>query len=538
MKRNDEYSHTEKKIINNLSQDYINTKEKKSRFVLLYENSLIHNKKMDLLRAKNFYNKKEKMIPVISKKAQEINRPKELFYKRLYNANLYKNNKISLKKNNKKKENQKKKETNEKNKNKTKSNVIIFDDSSVKNDDDNKNNKNDDNEEESLYIINDRKKNEEHKKLYKSPKKKSISFLFKPEINKKSKKIAEKIKTKSKERLLSLSVTEKNNLKNIMEKREIEKNKKLKEENEKKLFKENNNKYIPNVKNNKRKWIDNLYEKGIKSMREKEEKTKNEKLKKEKEYLQYSYSPIINRNSSYMNVFKRKNNTINTSKNLNNSKYKINNSDIYERHTKWKNLIEAKKNKLKNNLENKKLNDSDYCFSPNLNKSVMETDISFIGKNIIEYETFLDKYNYSKFRKKLDTINYKRMNIPPKQIYKKKLVVEFVSECDSNCQTNFGTNKLTLDKRPINEIHKNREKLKINDFFERNVKLQSNRFFKDNNKSYCFEYNNDYSFFDNNQNLGKDGLQYYLEQKNMIDRDDKGNLSFFNAVNSIINKID
>ena len=41
------------------------------------------------------------------------------------------------------------------------------------------------------------------------------------------------------------------------------------------------------------------------------------------------------------------------------------------------------------------------------------------SKNIIEYETFLDKYNYSKFRKKLDTINYKRMNIPPKQIYKK-----------------------------------------------------------------------------------------------------------------------
>ena len=269
-------------------------------------------------------------------------------------------------------------------------------------------------------------------------------------------------------------------------------------------------------------------------MKMKEEKIKNEKIKKDNEYLKYSYSPIINRNSSYMNIYKIKNNTINTSKSkISNNSQKMSKSkanstiNIYERTTKWKNLVEAKNKKLKNNLDNKVLNDSNCCFTPNLNKSIMETDISFIGKNIIEYETFLDKYNYKKYKKKLDT----RINEPPKHIYQKKFVVEFIS--DSNCPTNSGTIKLSFDKRPINEIHKNREKLKINDFFERNIKLQSDNFFKENNN----KNNNDYFFLDINQNTGKDGLKYYLEHKKMINRNENGSLSFFNAVNSIINKI-
>ena len=99
--RNDEYSRVESKNNNNISQDLLNNKEQKSRFELLYENSLIRNKRMDLLRAKNYYNEQEKMIPVISKRAKKINRPKELFYKRLYNSNLYSNNKSSIEKSSK-----------------------------------------------------------------------------------------------------------------------------------------------------------------------------------------------------------------------------------------------------------------------------------------------------------------------------------------------------------------------------------------------------------------------------------------------------
>ena len=543
--RSIDFSHSETKIPINISQEYFKSKESRPRFELLYENSSILNKKLDLMRAKNYFEKQEKMIPVISKKAQEIKRPKELFFKRLYNSN---NNIIKIKNNNL--ENEKKSIKNNINKNKeNKNNINSFSGENNKN-----NEKNED--EDSLYIINNKKKNEEYKKLYKSSniknnnvKNKSIYFLFKPSIDQNSQIIASKIKIKSKDRLLSLSVNQKNNLNNILNQREEIKQRNIKAEKEKELFKLNNNTYKPYVKIKKRKEIDKLYESGINAMKKREEKTKNEKIKNENEYLKYSFSPIINHNHTYTNFFKNKSYSTNWSKinnkrnfksntNRNNNKNNLlySKTTIYERNIKWKDLIEEKKNKLKTKLKNSILNNSDYQFSPNLNNDIMETDISFIGKNMIEYETFLDKYYYSKYKKKLDKVNYKKINIPPKKIYSKKLVVEFVSECDSKCPTNSGTIKLTCDKRPINEIHKNREKLKINYFFESDINLQTNNFFKNNNEN---DNDNEVIIFDKNKSIGKDGLKPYRRKKeNIIYRNNNNNLSFFNAVNSILNKIE
>lgn len=120
---------------------------------------------------------------------------------------------------------------------------------------------------------------------------------------------------------------------------------------------------------------------------------------------------------------------------------------MYDRNKKWKDLIEKKKNKLKSELNDNLLNDSNNYFSPNINDDIMKTDISFIGKNIIEFESFMDKFNYKKYKNRIDKINYRKNNIPPKQIYPKKLVVEFVSECNSNLQINSDTNKLNYDKK-------------------------------------------------------------------------------------------
>ena len=518
--RKGEFPRTEKKNPINQRQEYFNNKDSNNRFEQLYENSSILNKKMDLKRAKNYYDNQEKMIPVISKRAQEINRPKELYFKRLYHSN---------------------------------SKIINKDTKNTKI----KNGKNigsiNKNDEDSLYIINNKKRNEEHKLLYKplNSKNKNIFFLFKPIIDKNSEKIANQIKTKSKDRLLSLSTNQKNYLNDIIKQKELINERNLKEENEKKLFKMNNNTYRPHVKDNKRKWIDKLYENGINSMKDREEKTNKEKIKKENEYLQYSFSPIINRNSTYTNIFKNKNFYTNTSNikskrtvNSNRNRNKSNNKNdlsfskttIYERNKKWKNLVEEKNNKLKIKIKNNILNDSDYCFTPNLNNNIMETDISFIGKHMIEYETFLDKYNYSKYKKNLDKINYKKKNIPPKKIYKKKLEVEFISECDSKCPTNSGTIKIICDKRPIEEIHKNREKLKTSDFFEGDINLQSNQFFKDYKLN---ENKNEYIFFDKNQSIAKEGLKPFIQKKEkIIYRNDSDNFSFYNAVNSIINKIE
>ena len=199
--RSIDFYHSETKIPINISQDFFKSKESRPRFELLYENSSILNKKLDLMRAKNYFEKQEKMIPVISKKAQEIKRPKELFFKRLYNP---KNNII---KNNNNQDNEKEYIKNNINKKKENKNNI--------NNYTNKNNKNNkkNGEKDSLYINKKKKKNEEYKKLYKSSniknnnvKNKSIYFLFKPSIDKNSQIIASKIKVKSKDRLLTKKI--------------------------------------------------------------------------------------------------------------------------------------------------------------------------------------------------------------------------------------------------------------------------------------------------------------------------------------------
>lgn len=114
------------------------------------------------------------------------------------------------------------------------------------------------------------------------------------------------MKTNTKERLMELSLTQKNNLKSILKRREMSNEKKLKEQNEKKLFKLNNNTYKPYVKDNKRKWVDRLYEKGINSIKQKEEIIRNQKIKLDNEYLKYSYSPLLNSNYTYTNFYKTK----------------------------------------------------------------------------------------------------------------------------------------------------------------------------------------------------------------------------------------
>lgn len=537
-KRKEEFAYLDSKNMdNNISENSLKSKENKSRFELLYENSAIHNLKLDLMRAKNYYNIHEKMIPVISKRAREINRPKELFHKRLYDSCS-----LIIDKKQKTQTNTKNKNTKEKEKEKSNASLNSSFGISSEENGKNKNSKND--LDDNLYIINDKKRNEEHKKLYRyrNTDNNSALFLFRPIINDNSKLIASNMKTNTKERLMELSSTQKSNLKSILKQREMNNEKKLKEQNEKKLFKLNNNTYRPYVKDNKRKWVDKLYEKGINSIKKKEEIIRNQKIKLDNEYLKYSYSPLLKSNYTYTNFYKTKNSSKNSSitSNRNNTHTKSKNNEnisefktsVYDRNKKWKELIEKKKNKLKSQLKDNSLNDSNNCFSPDINDNIMKTDISFIGKHIIEFETFMDKFNYKKYKNNLDKINYRKSNIPPKRIYPKKLVVEFVSECDKNMQTNSDTIKYTYGKRPINEILKNREKLKISDFFRNDSKLETNVYFGNlldenhNNKN------------NTNKNDKKNMSKKEQIKKKKRGNSSDGNLSFFNAVNSIINKIE
>ena len=520
----DNFSNSNSKY-KNLSKEEL--KEKKPRFEFLYENSSILRKKMDLIRAKNYYNEQERMTPNISKKAKNLNRPGELFYKRLYKSDNEISTDVSKIKNTTKE------------KNKLKSQKIT---KSTKDEEENKNDYNDYlKSEENLYIINNKTKNEKFSKFYNYPKFKSrnTSFIFKPIINNKSKILASKMKTNSTERLFTLSLKEKQNLNSIFLKRKNEMEISLKTEKERKRFKMNNNTYKPNVKNNKRKYIDKLYEQGINSIKQKEEQIKKERLLNEKEYLQYSFTPSINHNYSYSFFNKSSSISIDISntKNYPNKFYRNNRTYIknskliktsfYERNINWKKLIERKKEELR-----KKINDDSFINEQkNLNKKsddeIMKTDVSFIGKNFIEYQTFLDRFNYKKKKKNLDNINYRKINIPPKKVYAKKLVVEFVNECDSNCPTNAGTIRFYCDKRPVKEINKNRDKLKISDFFQNDVKLETKNF---NNYGQEYIINSCKEKSNDNDASNKIVLK---PNKNY-----SSNLSFFNAVNSLVNKIE
>ena len=81
-KRKNEISHSNSKNFLNLNES--NFKPKKSRFDILYENSSIHDKKLDLVRAKIYYNQQERMTPDITPKSKKLNRKQELFCGRLY----------------------------------------------------------------------------------------------------------------------------------------------------------------------------------------------------------------------------------------------------------------------------------------------------------------------------------------------------------------------------------------------------------------------------------------------------------------------
>ena len=538
-KRKEEFSNSNIKSSINHSKD--NLKEKKSRFELLYENSSIHHKKLDLIRAKNYYNQQERMTPNISQKSKNLKRPKELFYKRLYKSDNETSTDISKIKNSKQENSKIKSEKgkksskvkNEKNKN--------ISSSSISQDSKEEDKKKKDKEEDNLYVEDDKKKNEQYKRYYNphNCKSRNNSFLFKPKINNKSKLIASKLKTNSTERLFTLSLKQKEYLNTIFQKRRKEQELNLKIEKEKQMFKMNGYTYKPNVKNNKRKWIDKLYQKGINSIKKKEEEIKKEKILNENEYLQYSFSPMINHNYSYSYLNKSNGISIDSSNMKNvpkriyrnysfNSTYiknsKFNKTGVYERNINWQKLVEKKKEELRQKLNNDSLIIDEYNNNQQSKIEIMTTDVSFIKKNCIEYETFLDRFNSKIIKNNLEKIHYRKKNIPPKKVYAKKLVVEFVNECDSNCPTNAGTVKYYCDKRPINEINKNRDKLKISDFFENDVKLETKNF---------INYEKEYIINSNKVQSKKASKTVPKKSKNYVN-----NFSFFKAVNSLINKIE
>ena len=244
--------------------------------------------------------------------------------------------------------------------------------------------------------------------IYNKPKKiiKEEIFSFKPKINNNSKKISKNLE-KSFNRLtksLSTNNFNKNNINNIENEyktSEIE-NIKFKYNYLKKNYSLNNLK-----KNNKIiiKSPNNLYERGMESIKSKNlQYLKNEEEKKNL-YKNYSYSPNLNKS-----FYKRNNknyNIINLDKKNNNINSKDRIQNFYEKNLLWKEKITNKNNQKFVEKYNKQF---DECtFSPIISKKIMENDNDFIKKNIIQIAQYVKKRKNFLENKEKEKMNNKKI---------------------------------------------------------------------------------------------------------------------------------
>ncbi len=266
------------------------------------------------------------------------------------------------------------------------------------------------------------------------------SFSFQPLINEKSILIAKSLPIQSNERLQSLSKIQKKRREEIIHKKE-----------------ENNNLEKPNlvIKENKR--CNNLYLKGLKSFKNKEILSYNAEKQKSNSYKQYSFQPKIN-------FFNLKSNSVILSKN-----------DIYKRNNIWKDNVDRRNLKRKNelNLKENTNDNSNNTFNPKINKEIMNIDTEFIKNHISEYLTFINRYNEKtkkEFREK-KPINH--------NIYftNKKFITNY---CNTEIPYSFLKKKLRKNTN-LESINKYRNELGTSNFFS---DIQRNKFIFNDNFNY------------------------------------------------------
>jgi hypothetical protein len=271
------------------------------------------------------------------------------------------------------------------------------------------------------------------------------SFSFQPLINEKSILIAKSLPIQSIERLQSLSKNQKKRREEIIHKKE-----------------KNNNLEKSNliIKENKR--CNNLYLKGLKSFKNKELLSYNAEKQKINSYRQYSFQPKIN------NIFNLKSNSVILTKN-----------DIYKRNNIWKDKVDKRILKRKNELNFKKLQYENFnnTFNPKINKEIMNIDSEFIKNHISEYLTFINRYNEKTkkaFIEKKPT-NHNRIHFTNKKFITNYYNTEIPYSLIKNKNNNL-KNSTNLEN-----INKYRNELGTSNFFSN---IQKNKFIFFDNFNY------------------------------------------------------
>ena len=243
--------------------------------------------------------------------------------------------------------------------------------------------------------------------IYNKPKKiiKEEIFSFKPKINYNSKKISKYLEKSFSRLTKSLSTN------NFKKNNNLNENEYKTSEIENIKFKYNylkKNYSLNNLKNNNKITIkspNNLYERGMESIKSKNlQYLKNEEEKKNL-YKNYSYSPNLNK--SFYKTINKNNNIINIDKKNNNINSKDKIQNFYEKNLLWKEKITNKNNQKFVEKFNKQF---DECtFSPVITKKIMENDNDFIKKNIIQIAQYVQKRKKFLENKEKEKMNNKKI---------------------------------------------------------------------------------------------------------------------------------
>ena len=271
----------------------------------------------------------------------------------------------------------------------------------------------------------------------------------------------------------------------------------IKMKNDKKL---NNKIKIQKSKSASKNRFNKLYLEGLISIKKRLQKSMEQKIEKENEYKKYSFSPkLYNHSSSHKKNKNQRQSIDNIKKNI----FKNNKNDIYERNKKWKKAIEDKKTKqrilMKKNTEVKRK------VKPSINDSIMKTDESFINKNSIEYQAFIDKVKLMKNKENIYGKNERNSNL-----YKNNKIKYSIELKKRNIIKNNKIKEMkkfkSFNNREIYNINICRKKYGLNEFFNSN---NYETILCQNNDKNNFNYNN--KFLINQRDLDMNE-QFFIQQ--------------------------
>ena len=225
-----------------------------------------------------------------------------------------------------------------------------------------------------------------------------------------------------------------------------------------------------------------LYKRGLEKIKKKQALFFKKKKDEQEIYKQFTYKPKINEGFSPLlsgrRNFKNQENPENNNKIIQDNyfaykpqkiqKYQVN---FYDKNLMWKQNVERKNQKIKEDIENNIKNI--HTFKPEIIKNKIPNDEKFIEKNIEQIQEYVNKRRLI-IQKSVEENKYKQTKYHYGENYKFKPTIqkEFNLSCSSHLKDNNKIN-VEFNNKKKNSENKNylkflRNSLKINDFFENN----------------------------------------------------------------------